>query len=93
MHTCIYEIIMLICFGASWPFSIAKALRTRVVAGKSPLFLGLVITGYAAGICHKLANPVTNGNPIAPYIVWFYALNLLMVALDLGLYLKYKQRA
>ena len=41
----IFEAIMLICFGAGWPISVAKALRTKVVSGKSPLFManGLIV--------------------------------------------------
>lgn len=38
MHVSIFEIVMLLCFAASWPFSIVKALRTKVVIGKSPVF-------------------------------------------------------
>ena len=49
-----FELAMLICFGVSWPISISKALRTKVVAGKSPVFMSIVIAGYACGIVHKL---------------------------------------
>ena len=31
----IFEVMMLVCFGVSWPISIAKSLRTRFVRGKS----------------------------------------------------------
>ena len=41
-----FEATMLICFGISWPVSIAKALRTKVVAGKSPLFMAIVCLDY-----------------------------------------------
>ena len=37
-----FEATMLICFGVSWPVSIAKALRTKEVAGKSPWFMILI---------------------------------------------------
>jgi hypothetical protein len=53
----VFEITMLFCFGVSWPISIAKALRTRVVAGKSPLFMAIVIAGYASGIIHQAFFP------------------------------------
>ena len=43
---------MLLCFAAGWPFSIAKTLRTRQVAGKSPVFLAVVEAGYIAGILY-----------------------------------------
>jgi hypothetical protein len=88
----VFESLMLLCFGASWPFSIAKSLRTRQVRGKSPFFLGLVLAGYAAGITHKILNPPpADAAGLAPWVVWLYALNLLMVAADLGLYLKFRK--
>jgi hypothetical protein len=49
----VFETVMLICFGVSWPVSIAKTLRTKVVVGKSPLFMVIVCVGYACGIAHK----------------------------------------
>ena len=39
-----FEAGMLICFGISWPMSIAK----------SPLFMGIVDLGYVSGILHKI---------------------------------------
>jgi len=88
----LFEAAMLLCFGASWPVSIFKALRTKFVRGKSPLFMVLVIFGYACGITHKLLNPVQGGSPLARHVVWLYALNLVMVAVDLALYLRYRDR-
>ena len=78
----VFEVIMLVCFGISWPISIAKAVRTRQVAGKSPLFMGIVITGYASGIVHKLLYS-------HDWVISLYILNLVMVAVDLSLYLHY----
>ena len=50
----VFEIAMLVCFGAAWPVSIYKSLKTRAVAGKSLFFLVIVLVGYVAGILHKL---------------------------------------
>ena len=83
MH--IFEAIMLICFGISWPISIAKSLRTKVVEGKSPLFMIILCVGYASGIINRLINP-------AGWIICLYAANLLLVAFDLFLYYKYLKR-
>jgi len=78
----IFEIVMLLCFGVSWPVSIAKALRTKLVAGKSPVFMGLIIVGYACGIVHKvLYNP--------DWVTLLYAVNAGMVAVDMYLYFRY----
>jgi hypothetical protein len=82
----LFEIIMLLCFGVSWPISIAKALRTRVVAGKSPLFMTIVIIGYASGVVHKMLFSFD-------WVIALYVLNLIMVAIDLGLYIRFSQPA
>ena len=34
----VFEVIMLVCFGLSWPFNIAKSLRSRTAKGKSLWF-------------------------------------------------------
>ncbi len=79
-----FEATMLICFGVSWPVSIAKALRTKEVAGKSPWFMILISLGYTSGIIHKAIN-----NP--NWVIFLYALNLVMVLIDLSLYLRYSR--
>lgn len=88
MERYIFEAIMLVCWGVSWPVSIWKALRTRFVRGKSRLFMSLVIVGYVAGIIHKVLNPEANGQ-VHP-IVWLYVFNLAMVVTDLLLYIRYR---
>jgi hypothetical protein len=82
----VFEIIMLICFGVSWPISIFKALRTKVVAGKSPLFMSIVIMGYASGIVHKILFSMD-------WVIFLYVLNLLLVAVDLSIYFRYSRPA
>jgi hypothetical protein len=77
-----FEAAMLICFGISWPVSIAKTLRTKTVAGKSPLFMGIVCFGYLCGLIHKTLHSFD-------WITALYALNMLMVAADLRLYYFY----
>jgi hypothetical protein len=81
-----FEAIMLLCFGISWPFSIAKALRTRKVEGKSLLFMGIVWVGYASGVIHKVFY-------LFDWIIVLYALNMILVAIDFALYLKYRPRS
>ncbi len=81
----VFEVMMLVCFGLSWPISIAKALRTRRVEGKSPLFMAVICVGYLSGILHKLLFSLD-------WVIALYALNLLMVATDLFLYYRYLPR-
>ncbi len=92
MSTWIFEALMLIAFGCSWPASIAKSLRTRFVRGKSPMFMGIVISGYICGILHKLINPPpADATFLARNIVWLYIIVLLLVTTDLVLYLLFRK--
>ena len=49
------EMLMLICFGVSWPINIAKAWKARSTKGISVLFYCLILLGYLVGIAAKLA--------------------------------------
>ena len=88
----ILEIIMLICFGASWPFNVIKSYKARTSKGKSPTFLILIIIGYIVGICSKFANEAYMAQFGEKwYVLFFYALNLVMVSADLVLYVRNKR--
>lgn len=78
----VLEAIMVLCFGASWPFSIRKSYKARTSKGKSIYFLGLVIVGYSAGILSKLIS----GN--ITYVLYFYIANTIMVSIDTALYFR-----
>ena len=85
----ILEIVMILCFGASWPFNVAKSFRARTARGKSLLFLLLIEVGYLAGIAAKLTNPVymaAFGEKW--YVLFFYVLNFAMVGTDVILYFR-----
>ncbi len=79
----IFEALMLICFGASWPFAVRKTFITKNVKGKSRLFAWLVIIGYACGMIHKI---IYNFD----FVFYLYVLNLLLVATDLALVYRYR---
>lgn len=81
----IFEAIMIFLFGVSWPVSIAKALRTKKVEGKSPMFMAIVWCGYASGVVHKVLHS-------PDWVTALYVLNMLMVSWDLFLYYKYLPR-
>lgn len=83
------EIIMILCFGASWPFNVYRSYRVRTARGKSLFFLILIVVGYVAGIASKLLNTAymaAFGEKW--YVLFFYVLNLSMVTLDLCLYFR-----
>jgi hypothetical protein len=75
----IFEIIMLLCFGAAWPFSIYKSYTSRQNTGKSVVFLFIVLVGYGAGILHKIFYNLN-------FVVYLYILNGMMVIADIALY-------
>lgn len=77
----IFEIIMLVCFGAAWPFSIYRSYTSKSIAGKSPYFLLIIILGYVAGILNKMFYNYDQ-------VVYLYVINLMMVSTDLMLYIK-----
>lgn len=81
----IFEALMLLCFGLSWPISIAKTLRTKRVEGKSPLFMAVILVGYLSGILHKLLYS-------RDWIIFLYLFNFTVISIDLRLYYKYRQR-
>ena len=88
----ILEIIMLLCFGASWPINVAKSYKARTAKGKSPLFLILIILGYIAGIISKFFNEAYMASFSSKwYVLFFYFLNMFMVSVDLVLYFRNKR--
>ena len=79
----LFEILMIVSFGVSWPFNVIKSYRGRTAKGKSLSFLILIFAGYIFGIISKLTAPEFKG-----YVMFFYVLNLVMVGLDLILYIR-----
>ena len=88
----LFEILMVVSFGASWPFNVIKSFKTRTAKGKSPVFLLLILFGYVAGIISKLINPVYIANFANKwYVLFFYILNFIMVSADFILFLRNKR--
>lgn len=79
----IFEILMLICFGFAWPTSIYKSIKSKSVEGKSVIFMYVIILGYLCGITHKIVND-------PDFVIALYALNAVMVSVDLMLYYRNK---
>ncbi len=79
----IFEAVMMICFGASWPASIWKTVTVKNPAGKSMIFLWLVLIGYFSGIIYKCYNP--------DWVIALYCLNAAMVATDIFFVTRYRR--
>ena len=77
----IFELVMLVLFGISWPVSIYKSYKTKAVGSKSVFFLFAIMLGYTAGIINKFINGLD-------YVTVFYALNMVMVGFDTILYFR-----
>ena len=88
----ILEIIMIVSFGASWPFNVMRSYKAHTAKGKSISFLCLIIFGYIAGIFSKFTNVAYMANFAEKwYVLFFYFLNLIMVSADLVLYFRNKK--
>lgn len=77
----IFEVIMLICFGLSWPISVYKSIKSKSTKGKSVIFLFAIIAGYISGIVGKIVN-----DQVTSLAFPFYILNLCVVSLDTIIY-------
>ena len=84
MQTKIFEVLMLLCFGAAWPTSIYKSYTTRSAKGKSVVFLFIILLGYVSGVVNKLINS-------PDYVMYLYILNFVMVSIDVVLYFRNKR--
>ena len=72
----IFETMMLICFGISWPISVYKSITSKSTKGKSVIFTVAILVGYICGILGK----ITSGN--VNYVLCFYIINFLVVCVD-----------
>lgn len=82
----VFEMIMLLCFGSAWPFSIYRSWTSRSNKGKSFFFLFIVFVGYLSGFAHKI---LYNFDGVA----YLYALNGIMVFIDMLLYVRNRRVA
>ena len=76
----IFELVMLVCFGLSWPISVWKSIQSRSTKGKSVVFIIAIIIGYVSGIAGKIVSNQVN------YVLIAYCFNLVVVSIDLCMY-------
>ncbi len=96
----VFEIVMVLCFGASWPFNIIRAYKARTAKGTSLQFTVLIGIGYVGGILNKVFTAVQKGS-----IYWtdgvygflhilafaFYFINLAMIITAIAIYFRNKK--
>lgn len=86
------EIVMVICFGASWPFNIIKAYKARTTKGTSLLFMSLIGLGYVGGILGKVFTLLESGLSWLQWVAFaFYFINLCMIITGLVIYFRNKR--
>ncbi len=78
----IFETLMIVSFGISWPMSIIRSYRSRSTKGKSILFSCFIFVGYLCGITAKFISHTYN------LAFWFYFPNVIMVFTDICLYFR-----
>jgi len=85
----ILEILMLICFGASWPINLSKNIKGKTTKGVSLGFYCLIFVGYIAGILSKFLNESYMSQFSSKwYVLIFYFLNLIVVGLNIVVYFR-----
>ena len=78
----IFETIMLVCFGLSWPINVIKSYKARTAKATSLPFILLIFTGYIAGISSKVVSGQMN------YVFVVYLINLAIVLLNIVVYFR-----
>jgi len=82
VYVLVCEILMLVCFGISWPFNIAKSWKSKTAKGKSLIFELCIVAGYCFGIAGKIIGGNVN------YVLIFYVVDVAMVCIDIILTLR-----
>ncbi|MCC8142254.1 MAG: hypothetical protein LIO56_06975 [Lachnospiraceae bacterium] len=86
----LFEALMIICFGISWPISIYKSVKSRTAKGKSLSFELFVWVGYIFGITRKILQiSAGTGLDWLFYLgLIFYLLNIVEITIDIALYFR-----
>ncbi len=92
----IMEMMMVFCFGISWPLNIIKAWKSRTAKGISLPFYLFIWIGYIFAMAGKFA--LLHHNAPQPwyetvhwYVMFFYVLNVLMVTAGIMICLRNKR--
>ncbi|MCM1523598.1 MAG: hypothetical protein NC120_03975 [Ruminococcus sp.] len=91
----IMEMMMVVCFGISWPLNIVKAWKSRTAHGTSVLFYSFIWIGYVFAMTGKLVLIRENApqpwyETVHWYVMLFYVINILMVTAGIIIYFRNK---
>ena len=91
----VFEIVMVLSFGASWPFNIARAYKARTAKGTSIYFTLLIGIGYVGGILSKVFAAIHHGagywEALKILAFVFYFVNLTMIVTAIVIYCRNKK--
>ncbi len=82
----LFETLMLVAFGISWPINAYKSFKSDSAEGKSILFSVIILIGYFFGVSGKFVSGHVN------YVLIVYFLNVLFVVMDLVFTLQNKHK-
>lgn len=77
----ILEILMLICFGISWPMTVIKNVKAKSAKAMNLPFILMICTGYIAGIAGKII-----AGDFSIFVMVVYVMNLVIVSLNIVIY-------
>ncbi len=91
----IMEMLMVICFGISWPLNIIKAWKARTAKGTSLLFYFFIWIGYVFALIGKFVligskAPAPWYETVKWYVLTFYIINVVMVSAGILIYFRNK---
>lgn len=86
----LFEALMILCFGLSWPISIYRSYVSRTAKGKSLFFEVFLWIGYLFGISRKLMQLGSGleSDGLFYLSLVFYCLNLVEISVDMLLYFR-----
>ena len=85
----LFEAVMIICFGLSWPLSVYKSWKYRTAKGKSLQFEIFIWIGYIFGIAKNFIKFFNGSAGFLFFLAWgFYFLNFIEITIDMALYFR-----
>ena len=85
----LFETIMIVCFGLSWPLSVYKSWKSRTAKGKSLQFEIFIWIGYIFGIAKNFIMYANGSSSWIFFLGWaFYFLNFIEITVDMALYFR-----
>ena len=86
----VFEMLMVVCFGISWPLNIRKLFLSRTAMATCLVFYFFLCFVYFFGL-FSMGKNAASGATTPAYVWFFYILNTLMVSFGILLYFRNKR--